>query len=145
MTENGFIKTLDTNPDDWSCRLQYSDWLEEQGREVEANCQRWMADNQRHPFLMTSFSEWDWYPLGTSAIYSGLEDNLLSHVKKSIFIKKEGYGWVCFSTRQEAELALAGALDKLDLYTTNDTTKETKEFEPELPGFAQSGSKENQS
>jgi uncharacterized protein (TIGR02996 family) len=47
--EHGFQAHLDQHPDDWDHRRVFSDWLEEQGRLPEAETQKWMAQNQKHP------------------------------------------------------------------------------------------------
>lgn len=47
--EQGFHNHLDQHPDDWDHRLVFGDWLEEQGRLPEAEAQRWMSQNRKHP------------------------------------------------------------------------------------------------
>ena len=64
-TENEFLQVLEANPEDWTARAIYGDWLEEQGKQKEAFCQRWMRSiKKRRPRHYTVNKRevwaWDW-------------------------------------------------------------------------------------
>jgi uncharacterized protein (TIGR02996 family) len=48
VTREPFEQALDADPDDWTLRLVYADWLAEQGDALE-RAQRWMAQHQKRP------------------------------------------------------------------------------------------------
>lgn len=50
---------LDWSPDNWELRGIYADWLEENGRDGEAQGQRWMISHRRRP-LRSSLTWW-WF------------------------------------------------------------------------------------
>ena len=61
MTADDFEAQLDADPRDWTCRLAYSDWLEEHGRQAEADMQRWLVKEKRcsvAPWLNPLASLW---------------------------------------------------------------------------------------
>ena len=49
MTRDEWEALLDGDPADPQRRLEYADWLAEQGLEVEAEVQRWLARQGRYP------------------------------------------------------------------------------------------------
>ena len=49
MNRDTFEALLDINPADWTTRLIYADWLEEQGDAAGARLQRWMVANKVCP------------------------------------------------------------------------------------------------
>lgn len=44
------LEALMLNPEDWTLRLVYADYLEEHGFLVNAKGQRWQAENKKTPF-----------------------------------------------------------------------------------------------
>lgn len=71
MNDAGFRRELDLKPDDWSLRLIYADWLEEQGETERARLQRWLVENKRYPEF--DHDCWRWlnssaYPPERSAV-----------------------------------------------------------------------------
>ena len=50
--EQAFRDALAESPTDGDARLIYADWLEEQRRQLEADCQRWIAQGRYAPILI---------------------------------------------------------------------------------------------
>lgn len=113
-----FEAMLDADPAAWHVRLAYADWLEERGEQDAADGQRWMAENNKHPYDSTEFwapDRWDWW-WGGRRVYtpSGHDDlplpvwSALRQKPHHIFPKVKS-----FQTRRDAEAALAAALARL--------------------------------
>lgn len=62
-----FESQLSLEPDDWTTRLVYADWLEEHGESILSDGQRWQAANKKYPALMPSAS----YRLSYSTVERG--------------------------------------------------------------------------
>lgn len=66
MTEQmSFESRLLDNPLDWTTRLIYADWLDEQGLKDEAFLQRWLGRYEKYPARRTSpgaRKPWAWWP-----------------------------------------------------------------------------------
>ena len=60
MTDADWQALLDDDPADPQRRLEYADWLAEQGLEVEAEAQRWLGRNRRCPDQLSP-NAWHWY------------------------------------------------------------------------------------
>lgn len=41
-----FERAIDENPQDWPLRMVYADFLEDQGLDLDAACQRWMVERK---------------------------------------------------------------------------------------------------
>lgn len=106
MTNDDFQNHLDKHPDDWSFRLAYADWLENQPS-VFCQTQRWMVNNRKHP-VCNGF--WNWrsdenreFDIG--GLFNFLRRGRLSARRKPPFFRE-------YLTRQVAELDLHEALLK---------------------------------
>lgn len=99
-----FREQVDANPEDWNLRLVYADWLDEQGRDVEASGQRWQAANRRRPYGR----QWS----GPSYEM----DKWLSHLPDEVFkVLYNPQGWprgntIVYESPGEADAELARAL-----------------------------------
>jgi uncharacterized protein (TIGR02996 family) len=60
--ETQFLDDLKANPHDPVTRLVYADWLEEQGREAEAACERFIARHRIQPWQRRRGSLYHWHP-----------------------------------------------------------------------------------
>jgi uncharacterized protein (TIGR02996 family) len=49
VTGDSFEQALDERPDDWTLRLVYADWLDDQGEHALARAQRWLAQEHKCP------------------------------------------------------------------------------------------------
>ncbi len=131
MDIESWEKLLDSKPNDFTTRLVYADWLEEQGLVNEAQAQRWMGTHHKFPKRTRRQRVWDAVGLGSAYIIpwrwfrEGQGRYLTAMLPQEV--------WVCFtdlkyylphprydhghsmyfSTRQEAELALSQALERL--------------------------------
>jgi uncharacterized protein (TIGR02996 family) len=113
--EVGFHNILDEWPDDWELRSVYSDWLEENGRLPEAEAQRWMSQNKRHPKKNTygppgyhQVVDWDWTgALDTQADLAKYSSHFLPYHTWRFLDQKIGH-----ATRHGAETELAQALQR---------------------------------
>jgi uncharacterized protein (TIGR02996 family) len=59
--QHAFLAAIKSAPSDLTTRLIYADWLEDQGRESEADLQRWearLAANPYDPALRSEFAKW---------------------------------------------------------------------------------------
>jgi uncharacterized protein (TIGR02996 family) len=98
MTDEEHINAhLDEHPGDTLARLALADWLEEQGRDGEAEGQRWLVAEGRCPRRVHWFADdrqfrWTWYLL------SDLEERPY-HLPVSGFERCADY----FRSRTEAE------------------------------------------
>ncbi len=116
-----FEAMLDADPEDWTCRAIYADFLEEQGEVVAAQCQRWMVERKRRPHTssMTTMG-WTWY-------YEKREghdapSDLTKNIAAALTLWQERIGeHFCYRTRQAAESALADALLRCGLITVTGT------------------------
>lgn len=113
MPSDPFSQHLDTHPEDWTTRLVYADWLEEQGRYAEAECQRWMVRKKRKPF---HFIQWSWSDKDKAVSADKSPSLLPGRVYKALpdaseeVSSREEYRWRLFLTRREAETSLCKAL-----------------------------------
>ena len=108
MSLETWYEQIEEAPDDWELCLQFADWLEENGEPILAAGQRWQAKNQKRPleddkrsprFLWLRTDEkWKREIQVPEDIFS-----VMAH---------EGVFVIGFDTLQEAELALAEALEK---------------------------------
>lgn len=127
-TEEAMSKGLDEDPNDWSLRAIYADWLEEQGRDGEAAGQRWMIQHKKRPFrpqysgvMTTNGARWWWYNLANRRPHSdGLYEDPWSDLPEDLFRKlikgppdSESYLSQTYRLRQRAEKALFKALGLL--------------------------------
>src|SRR5258708_37486765 len=62
MAESDWPQLLDREAAGGVLRLQYSDWLEEQGLLTEAEVQRWLARAARYP--NATGIDWEWWQEG---------------------------------------------------------------------------------
>jgi uncharacterized protein (TIGR02996 family) len=113
MTQAAFEERLELNPADWTTRIIYADWMEEQGDHIAARGQRWMARHKKRPYWDCRSKTWDWYygkNLGSwdSVIPINLLDKLRGWVRS-------GRSYQEYSTRIAAEAALAQALEEIRL------------------------------
>jgi uncharacterized protein (TIGR02996 family) len=46
--------SLDQSPDDWEVRSVLGDWLEEAGRQADADAVRWMVERRKRPYRSTT-------------------------------------------------------------------------------------------
>jgi uncharacterized protein (TIGR02996 family) len=112
---DAFEAALDADPDDWSLRLVYADWLDENGDADLARCQRWMAANRKRPvcrppaFLHVA-DGWDW-SLGNESLMYGIPRHL---GKWMPWPGPSESSYREYPTRRAAERALATALSKQD-------------------------------
>ena len=51
MSIETWYTQIEEAPDDWELRLQFADWLEENGEPVLAAGQRWQVEHKRSPSL----------------------------------------------------------------------------------------------
>lgn len=111
MTTDSFSAHLDAHPDDWAHRLVYADWLEEQGRDAEAECQRWMVREGVHwcPYRWSWWSE-EYFPDVPHPGRLPLRVfNCIDAGGPTIYISERGE-FVCYRTRHDAEADLCLAL-----------------------------------
>jgi uncharacterized protein (TIGR02996 family) len=59
MKESDWQTLLDQDWTDTTLRLQYSDWLEENGNTASADFQRWLVQNRKHP--NRTCVDWEWW------------------------------------------------------------------------------------
>jgi uncharacterized protein (TIGR02996 family) len=137
MDGQAFCTALDENPGDWTTRLVYADWLEEDGEPDLAAAQRWMVGRQKYP---PAFVAWDFHyedneeyqawggrwprvPTERAAVWRSEGYNWRPEVGHSVLPRTlwralaaraypslRGRKW--YSTRHLAELDLALALNK---------------------------------
>jgi uncharacterized protein (TIGR02996 family) len=104
MTENDWQALLDRDPADPALRLQYSDWLEEQGQMTEAELQRWLAHNGKYP--NQTAVDWEWWQEGLIdpriARHRVLPRTLFANLSTSVAYRTYG-------SRRTAEHALIDA------------------------------------
>lgn len=84
MNEQQFIEHLDKYPDDWTTRLVYADWLEDNSDPYFAVAQRWLVVNKRYPNRSEVEGKvyWRWYseqykPNGTYTIPGFIWDEFI--------------------------------------------------------------------
>lgn len=103
---------LDARPDDWGTRLILADLLEEQGRDDEAACQRWMAAERRHP--VKNGYGWTW---NAALFWPNPRDEVGSipvRLCNTMMRERYSFGVVRdYISRHAAELALSRALASL--------------------------------
>lgn len=118
--EEAFQIHLNANPRCWSTRVVYSDFLEDCGRDTEAQLQRWMASNQKSPSFVADYG-WYWYnaDIISGTLHScGLPGKIYDQFKK-VPVSTSGKEYGQFGslhssrTRAEAEDVLMSALIKL--------------------------------
>ena len=81
-----FEQQLDLNPANFQLRAIYADWLEEQGDEAAAYCQRWMVKYKKRPL---SIVDWWWIwakhdPTWRNRYYA-LPENIALKLKRRYF------------------------------------------------------------
>ena len=101
MTESNWQTLLDRDPADAALRLQYSDWLEEQGR-TGAEVQRWLARARKWPNKTPI--DWEWWREGWGMTHRHLPAILFRH------LPGPSRDYQTYSTRQAAEQALVARL-----------------------------------
>jgi uncharacterized protein (TIGR02996 family) len=122
MTEADWQALLDQEPANDDLRLQFSDWLEEEGRMPEAEVQRWLVRTGKRP--NPSIVDWEWWeegqrlldPTALPYLYSPpraiphreLPTTLFRHLPGA-----QGVSYRAFSSRRAAEEALARAWSSL--------------------------------
>jgi uncharacterized protein (TIGR02996 family) len=132
MTERDWEALLDREPDTADLRLQYSDWLEEQGLLDRAEVQRWLARTGKRP--NPTGIDWEWWREGESAVERGIAPHrmlpavLFNHLPAKPAIPSQDWpyppdkkqpgdpsrvGYRTYSTRQAAEEALVRAWSSL--------------------------------
>ena len=123
MNREDWQAALDLDERDGTCRLAFADWLEEQGLDVEAEVQRWLARESRHPHRCEFRGRvtYDWWLL--SAETQHREDVGHATVPYALFARFAGPvrrtgcrdGERCreFGSRSEAEVALVAAWRRL--------------------------------
>ena len=119
MTRAAFEEMLDAKPADWTTRIIFADWLEEQGDHVAARGQRWMVRHRKKPYWDYFRKTWDWYygkgfgswisgiPINLFGKLRGYESHYLEHSTQSSYRE--------YRTRFAAESALAMALEEIQL------------------------------
>jgi uncharacterized protein (TIGR02996 family) len=124
VTNEDWQKLLDRDPSDAALRLQYSDWLEEQGRAgAEAEVQRWLARNRKWP--NRSPCDWEWWLDGKGETQPWSREGLTASVDLghrrlpprvfALLPPVSDRAYRTYATREEAEAALAAALALLAL------------------------------
>ena len=117
MTDSDWQALLDNDPADSTLRLQYSDWLEDQGLAVEAEVQRWLAQHKRQAWGCEGRRghTWDWWNEEWPSSQPELQR---AYVPRSVFQAMDGYvyrgpDYVEYGSRAEAEQNLARAWRKV--------------------------------
>ena len=107
-----FEAELDRDPANWGLKLIYADWLEEQGEHIAARGQRWMAENEKHPYCDYERKTWNWYHVIWYKWNAGIPELLFYKLDKLRNWKKWNIGWIEYPTRIAAESALAYAIEE---------------------------------
>ncbi len=113
---------LDDHPADMVARQVLADLYEEEGKDDEAACQRWMVANKKCPRNNTKAygrPRWDWF--GDSLMSTGVifiaetsdQDLQESTLPESIYRNLENIG--IYVSRKEAEVDLCRALKYMKL------------------------------
>jgi uncharacterized protein (TIGR02996 family) len=109
MIESDWQALLDREPADSALRLQYSDWLEEQGLLNEAEVQRWLARAGKHP--NPTGIDWEWWQEGA------IDPRHVAHrvLPRTLFAHLSGgrVAYRSYGSRREAERDLIGAWSRL--------------------------------
>lgn len=111
-----FESLLDQNPADWTTRIIYADWLEENGEPVLAAGQRWQAINKVYPFKSSDIPPvWVWfksdYKDRFADIGSLIFERMLSNVMKIDIVYGSYFrGTIFASDRQSVEYLLANSI-----------------------------------
>jgi hypothetical protein len=109
---------LDADSTNWDLRRIYADWLEERGEVWAAVAQRWMADNEKNPWVLSDNGvAWYNYALRSEPTdRSDLPLEILELVPgaRLLFVRYSGEEAkrAKFDSRRAAEAALAVALEK---------------------------------
>jgi uncharacterized protein (TIGR02996 family) len=105
MTERDWQSLLDREPADATLRLQYSDWLEEQGQMTDAEVQRWLARASKYPNW--TGIDWEWWQEGI------IDPCLASHriLPRALFLRLSGgrLAYRTYASRNSAEQDLIAA------------------------------------
>lgn len=108
-----FEAVLDDDPRDWACRLAYSDWLEEHGLQAEAECQRWLVQQNRCAgrLMFVSGHRWAsarfWLPEVYPADYCLIPEKIYRWLSAE---KEMFHATTIYASRQAAEADLCQAL-----------------------------------
>lgn len=121
-------RILDADPTDWDLRMAYADLLDDVGEHARANGQRWQGANRRTPMKATNAQagmsgnvrNWDWRD---DQVNNGTDEIIMCQVGRRIMVALEVLPgdlkyqdcYVEYPTRQDAERALAAALEKLGI------------------------------
>ena len=129
---------LNDHSENWHLRLQYATYLEEEDRLEECKAQRWMADNMKcpgPPCVQEAFArEATWFVEGSKSwgfpyFVSAkeidpkwcLSRDVFNELKNFIINRRDGgfhNRWAkSWNSREEAELALANALNTTAKYS----------------------------
>lgn len=120
-TLEGLEAALREEPNNWNLRRVYADLLEESGRSVEANGQRWQARECKVARYSGGTSTWDWWTNHTYIPYL----NLLPHpiwqeLRGHIHADTLPYYYKEYRSVGKAELELALALQRLGIRVRGD-------------------------
>jgi uncharacterized protein (TIGR02996 family) len=117
MTEADWQALLDREPANNDLRLQYSDWLEEEGLMPEAEVQRWLVRTGKRP--NPTGVDWEWWEEGqwairqaNSSLYPPPETGPHRVLPAGLFRLLPGatdVGYRAYASRRAAEAALARA------------------------------------
>jgi len=131
MTEQQWQKLLDAEPADGQRRLEFSDWLEDQGRGAEAAVQRWLARARRWPNRSHTDATWyqeanvqevcfDWWHGDVEflrqlqVVQAALPAGLFDRLADGTAVARGSVRWREYPTRTAAEEDLALAWRKLE-------------------------------
>lgn len=67
--EIAFRRSIAEKPADWTTRLIFADWLEEQGRSAAAAFQRWVVERKTSPWSSETGKSWFWMSSGEENYY----------------------------------------------------------------------------
>ncbi len=130
MIQTDFEKRLSRQPNDWTTRAVYADWLDENGDSQLARAQRWMAAGKHHPkkadfrpalaregIVWTEMGPvWEWWSRqGATSVPRDpyvLPGEVFAELRGQALY--ESTCWECL-TRVEAEHQLAMALARLEV------------------------------
>jgi uncharacterized protein (TIGR02996 family) len=116
VTEDAFQTALDAEPDNFSMRLVFADWLEEAG-DWRAEGYRWMGELGKFPYdwskstVVSGFRTFDWYLEDGGATWEVPEYCRLPAWFRKAF--RTSLDWPDYVTRRLAEEALCRALAKV--------------------------------